>query len=142
MISPDAVAADATLPVVDWEQVVELEPPPVASAGTNAGETVPFTPFTVAPLLANPAHVRRALEREYPATLRDAGIGGDVGLLIHIDATGRILEARVGKSSGYRALDDAALRVAAIMAFRPAMNRDTPVAVWISQPLTFTVRAP
>ena len=91
------------------------------------------------PSVANPEALRSALERAYPGILRDAGIGGTVGLLVRIDAHGRVLEAKIGHSSGYRALDDAALRVSGILRFHPALNRDTPVSVWVRIPVTFQV---
>ena len=101
---------------------------------------VPFTPFTLAPALRNPEVVQRALRREYPATARDAGIGGTVELLVHIDTEGRVTEARIGEGAALTAFNDAALRVAEVMRFRPAMNRDVKVPVWIRLPVTFQVR--
>lgn len=139
VISMD-VAADETLPVFSWEEVKRNPPPPPAAVQESPGSGIAFVPYTVPPGLLNPREVARALEREYPAHLRDSGIGGTTELLIHIDTEGRMTEARIGKGSGYDALDRAALRVAEAMRFRPAMNRDTKVAVWIRQPVTFTVR--
>ena len=92
------------------------------------------------PRITNAEEVRRALERAYPPLLRDAGITGTVGLLVHIDETGRVLEARVGTSSGYASLDAAALSRADAFHFRPAQNRDVPTAVWTSLPVTFEIR--
>jgi TonB family protein len=46
----------------------------------------------------------------------------------------------VNEGSGYQELDDAALRVAGMIEFTPARNRDQAVPVWISLPITFTTR--
>ena len=133
------VSVTETLPVVTWDEA-RVIPPPSPTPVTTANDAVAFTPYTVAPTLRNPGNVTRALRREYPPTLRDAGIGGTVHLLVHIDMDGRVMESRVGETSGMSALDAAALRVADVMRFRPAMNRDQTVAVWITLPVTFRVR--
>lgn len=104
------------------------------------GETPSFTPFTVAPQLQNRDEVARALEREYPSLLRDAGVGGKVDVWIRISEQGKVQNVQVHTSSGQPALDDAALKVAQVMQFTPAMNRDKQVPVWVSIPITFQVR--
>ncbi len=99
-----------------------------------------FTPYTVAPDLRNREEVGRALEREYPPLLRDAGIGGTVVVYLFIDEEGMVQNTRVHTSSGHTSLDEAALRVGTVMTFSPAMNRDKKVPVWVSLPITFQVR--
>jgi len=99
-----------------------------------------FTPYTVAPDLRNREEVGRALEREYPPLLRDAGIGGTVVVYLFIDEEGAVQNTRVHTSSGHTSLDEAALRVGNVMRFSPAMNRDKKVPVWVSLPITFQVR--
>ena len=99
-----------------------------------------FTPFTVAPRLRNNEEVARLLERSYPPLLRNAGIGGEVAVWFLLDETGAVRKTQVDRNSGYPALDQAALSVAAVMAFTPAMNRDRVVPVWVSIPIRFTPR--
>ncbi|MGD8360417.1 MAG: TonB family protein [Gemmatimonadota bacterium] len=106
-------------------------------AGISAAPT--FTPFTVRPDIKNRDEVARVLEREYPPLVRDAGIGGTVNVWFFIDETGRVRKVQVNESSGHKALDEAALRVAAAIEFTPALNRGTAVPVWISLPITFSV---
>jgi len=105
-------------------------------AGDMAGAPT-FTPFTVRPDIKNRSEVSRALEREYPPLLKDAGIGGTVQVWFFIDASGEVQRLMVKESSGHKALDEAALRVGGTLAFTPAMNRDEAVPVWISLPITF-----
>ena len=57
-----------------------------------------------------------------------------------IDADGDVQDVRINESSGHPALDDAALRVADVYRFTPALNRDERVPVWVSFPITFQVR--
>jgi TonB family protein len=99
-----------------------------------------FTPFTVRPDIRNRGELQEALVREYPPLLRDAGIGGTVQVWFYIDETGRVGRTAVNVSSGHLALDEAALRVAEIIEFTPALNRDQRVPVWITLPITFTTR--
>ena len=107
--------------------------PDVAAAPT-------FTPFTVAPSVLNVEEVQRAMVQAYPPQLRDAGIGGTARVYFFIDEEGIVQDYRVDQSSGHKALDDAALAVADVFRFSAAMNRDRPVPVWVSFPITFQVR--
>jgi protein TonB len=111
-----------------------------ASETLRIGERPTFTPFEVAPDLRNRDEVGRALQREYPSLLRDAGVGGSVEVWIFLDEQGSVQNVQVNATSGQKTLDDAALRVAQIMEFSPAMNRDKPVPVWVKIPITFQVR--
>ncbi len=106
---------------------------------TAAAFTPPFTPYTVAPSVVNGAEVERALARDYPPLLRDASLGGTVDVWIHISDKGVVGEVKVHKSSGYPALDSAAVQVGHVIKFRPALNRDQKVPVWVSIPITFQV---
>ena len=104
------------------------------------GDVPSFTPFTVAPVLRNRTEVGRALTREYPQLLRDAGVGGQCEVWIRISETGEVQDVQINNSSGHPALDQAALRVGQTMTFSPAMNRDKQVSVWVSIPITFQVQ--
>jgi len=98
-----------------------------------------FTPMTVRPVLTNAAVVGDALLAEYPPLLRDAGIGGAPVVWIHIATTGEVDDARVFESSGFEALDRAALNVARAMTFNPAMNGDVVTDAWVQIPIRFAV---
>ena len=96
-----------------------------------------FTPFTVPPTLKNTDAVSRALQRYYPPLLRDAGIGGTVKIWFLIDESGRVVKTQLKTGSGHAALDDAANKVADVMEFTPALNRDQKVKVWVDMPIVF-----
>ncbi len=151
---PEAIARPAT-PVIATAEIneditiapttfednpVEDLPPPPSEVSTDLAAAPTFTPYTVKPDIKNRASVARAMEREYPPLLRDAGIGGTVNVWFFIDEEGSVVRALVNQSSGHKALDDAALKVAEIIEFTPALNRDKRVPVWISLPITFTTR--
>jgi TonB family protein len=113
-----------------------------AAVETPANVQVPepaFTPMTVRPTLTNANDVSQALMREYPAMLRDAGIGGAPVMWIYIDENGLVADTRVHETSGYEALDQAAMNVARVMTFTPARNGDDVVATWVQIPIRFAV---
>jgi protein TonB len=133
---------DITIPRTTFEDnpVDDLPPPPEEVTTTDISAAPTFTPYTVRPSYKNRAEVERAMMREYPPLLRDAGIGGTVQVHFFIDEEGKVVNTLVHTSSGYQALDQAALKVANIIEFTPALNRDKRVAVWISLPITFTAK--
>jgi periplasmic protein TonB len=137
-IDDDITIAPTTF---DANPIENLPPPPTASAGAEDISRAPtFTPMTVRPELQNTREVQRALERTYPPLLRDAGIGGTPVVWFFIDENGRVLRTQLSKSSGYDALDAAAIQVANVMQFSPALNRDKRVQVWVEIPIVFTAR--
>jgi protein TonB len=155
--APEAIARPA-LPVVaagvvdetitiapttfESNPVSELPPPPSLRQNTlsDLAAAPTFTPYTLRPEIKNRAEVAAALSREYPPLLRDAGIGGTVLVWIFIDETGSVVRTQVHTTSGQLALDQAALKVADIIQFTPALNRDKRVPVWISLPILFETR--
>jgi protein TonB len=89
------------------------------------------------PRLSNPAILQRALERGYPAHLRDAGISGDVTLQFVIDEAGVPRRVRVVRGSGYADFDASAVAVMSAARFTPARLRGHRVRVISTIPLTF-----
>ncbi|HSJ05675.1 MAG TPA: energy transducer TonB [Longimicrobiales bacterium] len=137
-IDDDITIAPTTF---DANPIENLPPPPTASAGADDISRAPtFTPMTVRPELQNTREIQRLLERNYPPLLRDAGIGGTPVVWFFIDENGRVLRTQLSKSSGYDALDAAAIQVANQMQFSPALNRDKRVQVWVEIPVVFTAR--
>jgi bla regulator protein BlaR1 len=118
-------------------ETVEVPAPPEEVSIGELSDQPTFTPFTVAPSITNRAEVIDAMEREYPPLLREAGVGGTIRVYFFIDAEGRVQDVRIDESSGHRALDDAALAVADMYRFSPALNRNEKVPVWVSFPITF-----
>ena len=138
----DLPAAETDLPPLQAPQPAVNEIRRDTGRTDNAGREPVFTPFTVQPEIVNRAEVARALEDLYPPLLRDAGIGGSVEVWIYIDAAGEVMESQVRASSGHEALDRAALQVADLIEFTPALNGEDEVPVWISIPVAFTSMEP
>ncbi len=76
---------------------------------------------------------------EYPATLYARGIEGKVVLRLFVDEAGRLApdSTRIAESSGYPALDSAALVGAPKLHFAPALKNGVPVAATFLQPVYF-----
>lgn len=131
------VEEDLTIAPTTFESnpVENLAGPPRVESSDD--ERPAFIPFDVAPRLQNRDEVLALLERLYPRSLRNAGIGGTVLLWLFIDERGEVQETRVAESSGVPALDEVARRVASRMEFTPAQNRDRVTAVWLAQPIDF-----
>ena len=120
--------------------VIDLPPPPTHYGEADLAAAPTFTPMTVFPEIKNRREVQAALMREYPPLLRNAGIGGRVVVWFFISEEGQVLDRRVSQSSGHIPLDEAALRVADVFRFSPALNREQIVQVWIQLPITFDVQ--
>lgn len=142
VISTTEVDTDITMGVttIDAYRPEDLPPPPSVREIRTESPGPAFTPMTVRPEVKNRREVEQALEREYPALLRDAGIGGTTLVWFFIDEEGSVQELQIRDSSGHEALDQAALKVAEVIRFTPALNREKRVPVWISLPITFRVR--
>ena len=137
-ISEDITIAPTTF---EMNPVDALPPPPTMSEETtrDISEAPTFTPFTLAPKILNRDEVIDAMRDAYPVLLKASGIGGVVRVFFFIDRDGEVQSTRVDQSSGFELLDEAALAVAGKYRFSPALNRDTPVPVWVSFPITFEV---
>jgi len=96
-----------------------LAPPPLAVAPESAPETVsllaPAPPLRLAPsaetLSEYTRSVSKALERykEYPRIAELRGWEGSVTMRLRVASSGRLIEARVYKSSGFDVLDQQAI---------------------------------
>ena len=117
------------------------EDAPVSDEPVDLMAELTFTPYTVPPDLVNEREVMRALEAEYPPILRDAGIGGTTSVHFFIDTRGVVQRVLLAETSGHEVLDSAALRVARIFRFTPALNLDEVVPAWIAIPITFATGA-
>ncbi|UCG74650.1 MAG: energy transducer TonB [Gemmatimonadota bacterium] len=133
------IAEDVTIAPTTFESnpVENLPPPPKTGSPADRPS---FIPYDVAPKLKNASEIQKLLQRLYPSQLREAGIEGTVVLWIYIDENGVVLKTQVQKTSGYEAMDKAAMGTADKMKFSPAMNRDKKTPVWVAQAITFEVR--
>lgn len=138
-VATDNVDASTTIDVLEFGDVPDLLPPP-PQPEERALQSTAFVPYELPPRLLDPQRFQEELMRAYPSSLRNAGLGGTVQLILSISETGAVLGAEIGESSGYRLLDEAALQLSSDMRFSPAQNRDQPVAVRVAIPVEFRIR--
>jgi TonB family protein len=109
-----------------------------ACSGGNTqedGETPPAPPPEVEP----PVALNADSPVSYPAALFDQKIEGDVLLRLWVDSTGKVTpeSTKVIESSGYPALDSAALAGSRNLRYAPAKRRGIPVGTLFVQPIEF-----
>jgi TonB family protein len=99
----------------------------------------PATPPEEPPVAINPVSPVR-----YPPALLAQGIEGRVLLRLYVDSAGQVVpdSIRVAESSGYPALDSAALAGAPELKFSPALHQGHPVAAPFLQPVQFRNQRP
>src|SRR5690606_39277377 len=68
---------------------------PISRGVREDGGFEAFAPTMVAPRILNRAEVERALQRQYPSLLRDAGLGGTVLVMIWLDENGEVVRSRI-----------------------------------------------
>ncbi len=76
---------------------------------------------------------------DYPLLLREQGVGGVVWLRVWVDSEGLPGEIKLAKGSGYRLLDDAALRAVRQWRFTPAKKGNSNLASWVEFPIRFAL---
>ena len=86
-----------------------------------------------------PAMQNTELPFRYPPELYAQKVQGNVTLRIHIDTSGRVRpeSTTVVETSGYAALDSAAVNGARVLRFRPAFTNGAPLAISVLFPVYF-----
>ncbi len=76
---------------------------------------------------------------EYPSALFDQGIEGNVVLRLYVDTAGRLVpeSTKIAESSGFPALDSAAVAATPRFTFAPGRSNGSPVATLFLQPIHF-----
>lgn len=114
------------------EITIDLPPPPARSAAvsnTQSDVKASAPPQTSDTPSLDPAHPNR--KPQYPAASNRLGEEGNVTLLLYVDASGAVTDAKVDKSSGYPRLDKAAAKHALkAWRFKPVMVAGKPTGVW------------
>ncbi len=74
---------------------------------------------------------------EYPSIARQAGLEGTVVVKALVDKNGAVRDAKVARSSGYAALDNAAINASFKNTFTPGIQNGYPVACWVTYRVEF-----
>jgi protein TonB len=97
---------------------------------------IPIVPFWKVEVKPKPVKIPVP---NYPEMARTAGIEGQAVVEALVDVDGTVADARILKSAGNTALDQAAVEAAMRSTFTPAKQRDQAVRVWVSIPFRFTL---
>lgn len=130
------IPADETIDPTGFD-FAEIPPPPPPPVLDESSAT--FVPYDEPPVpVGGYAAIQRNLK--YPEFARRAGVEGRVHLNVHVDVDGTVLEVQVTRSMGFDACDEAAVAAVRSVKWKPALQRDRPVRVWLALPIDFRLR--
>lgn len=118
----ETASAEAATPKAPVSPQATSAPPPSVPAETQAAGRMGY--------LSNPSPI-------YPESALDRGLEGTVLLRVRVLAGGEAEAVEVQTSSGYRILDDAAIRTVRKWKFVPATRGGSPVDGWANVPIVF-----
>ncbi len=122
----------------DFELDFSDAPPPPPDE-EESGPRVRFIPYDEAP---EPIGGFAAIQRNvvYPEIAQEAGIEGTVVIQAFIDENGDVGRCEVLKGIPNTGLNEAAIKAIKETRFKPALQRDRKVGVWISIPVVFKLK--
>jgi TonB family protein len=111
----------------------------VSTQSLSSESSFEFVEYDTPPMpVGGFAAIQRNLR--YPEIARKAGIEGRVILYILIDESGQVRDTRVVQSLGQAGCDEAAIEAVKSVRWKPAMQRDKPVKVWVAIPVIFRLK--
>jgi len=134
---PEPQVEISTLVTPPRTETVEEKPPPPPSA--------PAAPVVAAPAprqarVDAPPKPRRTIKPVYPEEARKRGEEGDATVELVVGADGHVTEARIVASTGFAALDEAALKAVRAARFTPARAGGKTVSATARLTLRFRLR--
>ncbi len=153
IVTPPAVGTPKPIPDEQATEEVTLatqkelqEINPTTSTGNDSveikvdpGEYLPDMDEFI-PVQEKPSPIK-TVQPEYPELAKQAGIEGTVIVAALIDKNGKVRDAKVVKSSGTNVgFEELALKAIMEWEFKPAIQNNKPVAVWIYQPIIFHLK--
>lgn len=130
---PDDVTIEET--DIDFDEL----PPPPAPPPEEDEDAMVFVPYDEEP---KPIGGFDAIHRNlvYPEIARKAGIEGTVIVYARISTDGNVIATRIIKPLGNSGCNEAAVKAIKAVKWKPAMQRDKPVTVWVSVPVRFKLK--
>ncbi|MCK5149243.1 energy transducer TonB [bacterium] len=127
---------DETIDFTDLDLDAEPPPPPPPPEEDD-GSQIMFYAYDEPP---QPIGGWSALKKNliYPDIAQKAGVEGTVSVYAHIDTDGSVLGTRVIQS--LTGCDQAAVTAVTKTKWKPAMQRDQPVKVWVMVPVIFKLK--
>ena len=134
--APEQTTADPA-PEAPRDTAVVSEPVPAAASTAVTSPVASPTPVAMAAELAVVCAERAP--PSYPADARQRGETGLVIVRVEIDERGWVVSARVERSSGHAALDEAALRAVQAWRCTPPTRHGLPAKGVAMQPFNFSL---
>jgi len=133
----DEIPEDETIEITDLD-LTELPPPPPPPPTDEDAATI-FVPYDDPPQpIGGFAAIQRNLQ--YPEIARKAGVEGRVMVHVQIDEKGNVVNTKILQSLGNNGCDEAAIEAIKKVRWKPAMQRDRPVKVWVAIPVVFKLK--
>lgn len=143
--SPPAELAPSAPPAIAGESVappIVALPNAVAASDRSRGAPSPPDRAVPAPVSSEPSTPAYLYspEPEYPRSAREDGQEGLVVLRVLVSSAGRPAEIRVSRTSGFRALDAAAVAGVKRWTFVAAKQGERDIDAWMDVPIRFHLR--
>ncbi|MGT2549456.1 energy transducer TonB [Acinetobacter geminorum] len=138
------IPVQKTTPVTQPTKVAT--PAPAAPSTPSPSPVAAAAPVAAAPT-PKPVGVSRGVSEgsagcekpEYPREAEMSGEQGTVRIRVLVDTNGKVIEAKVKKSSGSRILDKAATKAYSLCTFKPAMKDGVPQQDWYEIEYPFVI---
>ncbi|MEO5376634.1 MAG: energy transducer TonB [Magnetococcus sp. DMHC-6] len=133
-----SASSSASSPTLQ-EEVKEVVASASGASGTDPKERLPQMdmdrpPDVRAAYLSNPKPI-------YPLSARRKGVEGTVVLTVDVTGSGEVLRVEIKDSSGYAALDQAAVTTVSQWRFIPAQRKGKPSAATVLVPIRFQLQS-
>ncbi len=129
------IPEDETIEFTDLDLNSEPPPPPPPPSGDD--DIFAFVPHDEDPMpIGGFEAIQRALK--YPDFARKAGVEGEVKVMVQVDENGNVTNHKVVVP--LVGCDEAAVTAIKSVKWRPAMQRDRPVKVWVMIPVEFRLK--
>ena len=123
------IADDVTLDEFNLDEFDAWDAPPPPPEGPR----VKFIPYDDPPVPLTP------IRPKYPEIAQEAGIEGTVVVQVFVDDRGRVKDTVILKGIPNTGLNEAAVAAIKRTKWKPALQRDKKVGVWISIPIIFEI---
>lgn len=136
-----------TTPIAQPTKVATPAPAALAAPSAPSPSPVAAPAPTAAAPAPKPAGVTRGVSEgsagcekpEYPREAEMSGEQGTVRIRVLVDTNGKVIEAKIKKSSGSRILDKAATKAYSLCTFKPAMKDGVPQQDWYEIEYPFVI---
>lgn len=142
---PDAQITEEST-IATQEELSQIQAPISGGEGTGTGDSLvisdealflqeeepemdEFVPYQVAPAIV------KRVEPRYPELARKAGVQGKVWVKVLIDKEGKVKKAVI--MQGLEVFHEEAIAAVMQWVFKPAIQQDRPIAVWMAIPISF-----